>query len=207
MWWLSCGRTPEINQTVIWYSVNIEKKKKIEKLKKDREIESIGRVDRKNTYSQREKNWEKLSTFVQAAVVVEVASRCRARTGIGGARWKRRKRALLAFDKLPVRFISSGTNDTNNCGGGSGSGGGFRLAAVALYSFEPPYPYPSTNAYTTAPPYSSPPTKTFSNTRCISPVHGKNTSTPSVCRSFHSITLFFSYTDRAIITLYEYTAP
>jgi len=39
-----------------------------------------------------------------------------ARDGTAGphARWKRRKRALLAFDKLPVRFISSGTNDTNN---------------------------------------------------------------------------------------------
>jgi len=39
-----------------------------------------------------------------------------ARDGTVGphARWKRRKRALLAFDKLPIRFISSGTNDTNN---------------------------------------------------------------------------------------------
>lgn len=47
-------------------------------------------------------------------------------------RWKRRKRALLAFDKLPVRFISSGTNDTNNAAVAAADLGWQRLPRLSL---------------------------------------------------------------------------
>lgn len=58
------------------------------------------------------------------------------------ARWKRRERALLAFDKLNVRFISSGTNDTNNA---AADLGWQRLPTLSstpqlLHSLTPHYP-------------------------------------------------------------------